>query len=85
MKRPSWTPLTVSVVCKTQVLILFIVNYNVVHLFQVRIIAVKPHSADVERLISYYNIIKTQMRSTLSHKTIQDSLYIKINVPFVPI
>jgi len=41
----------------------------------------KPHSADVERLISYYNIIKTSDRSQLSPDTIKDSLYIKLNMP----
>lgn len=41
----------------------------------------KPHSADVERLISYYNVIKTSDRSQLTPDTIKDSLYIKINMP----
>jgi len=41
----------------------------------------KPHSADVERLISYYNVIKTADRSQLSPDTIKDSLYIKLNMP----
>lgn len=30
-----------------------------------RVIAAKPHSADVERLISYYNLVKTSDRYTL--------------------
>lgn len=34
----------------------------------------------MERLISYYNILKTQLRSSLSSETIKDSLYIKINM-----
>lgn len=48
-----------------------------------RILAAKPHSADVERLISYYNIIKTPMRSQISPETIKDCLYIKINMTTV--
>ena len=46
-----------------------------------RIIAATPHSADVERLISYYNILKTSDRSSLSPATIKNQLYIKINMP----
>jgi len=49
----------------------------------VRIIAAKPHSADVERIISYYNVLKTCKRSSLSPETIKNSLYIKINMPVV--
>lgn len=48
-----------------------------------RIIAAKPHSADVERIISYYNVLKTCKRSSLSPETIKNSLYIKINMPVV--
>lgn len=48
-----------------------------------RIIAAKPHSADVERIISYYNVLKTCKRSSLSSETIKNSLYIKINTPVV--
>lgn len=48
-----------------------------------RIIAAKPHSADVERMISYYNVLKTCKRSSLSPETIKNSLYIKINMPVV--
>jgi len=48
-----------------------------------RIIAAKPYSAHVERIISYYNILKTYKRSSLSPETIKNSLYIKINMPVV--
>lgn len=48
-----------------------------------RIIAATPHSADVERLISFYNILKTSGRSSLSSETIKEDLYIKINMPTV--
>lgn len=49
-------------------------------MFQARILAVKTHSADVERLISYYNILKTQMRSSLSPEVIHNYLYVKLNM-----
>ncbi|KAF0716055.1 Uncharacterized protein FWK35_00033028 [Aphis craccivora] len=45
-----------------------------------RILADKPHSADVERLISYYNVLKTCGRSSLIPETIKNSLYIKLNM-----
>jgi len=48
-----------------------------------RIIAAKPHSADVECIISYYNVLKTYKRSSLSPETIKNSLYIKMNMPVV--
>jgi len=46
-----------------------------------RVLSAKPHSADVERFISYYNFIKTTKRSRLAPETIKDDLYIKINMP----
>ena len=49
----------------------------------VRILAAKPHSADVERIISYYNVLKTCKRSSLSPETIKNSLYIKMNMSVV--
>jgi len=48
-----------------------------------RILAAKPHSADVERIISYYNVLKTCKRSSLSPETIKNSLYIKMNMSVV--
>lgn len=45
-----------------------------------RVVAAKPHSADVERLISAYNKIKTEDRSLLSESTLQNTLYISINM-----
>ncbi|KAL4132390.1 hypothetical protein QTP88_009544 [Uroleucon formosanum] len=46
-----------------------------------RVLSAKPHSADVERLISYYNIIKTTKWSRLAPDIIKDAFYIKINMP----
>jgi hypothetical protein len=45
-----------------------------------KIFTAKPHSADVERLISYYNIMKTSRRSSLSPETIKNCLYIRVNM-----
>ena len=36
-----------------------------------RVVAAKPHSKDVERLISSYNLIKSTDRSSLSGYTLQ--------------
>jgi hypothetical protein len=44
-----------------------------------KIFVAKPHSAEVERLISCYNIMKTS-RSSLSPDTIKNSLYIQFNM-----
>lgn len=40
-------------------------------------------SADVERIISYYNVLKTCNRSSLFPETNKNSLYIKLNMPTV--
>jgi hypothetical protein len=37
-------------------------KYNALKTSLARVIATKPHSADVERLISYYNLLKTPVR-----------------------
>ena len=42
-----------------------------------RIVAAKPHSADVERLIKSYNLIKTEDRANLSSITLKNYLYIR--------
>lgn len=46
-----------------------------------RIIAAKPHSMDVERLISSYNLIKSTDRSSLTGETLQDYLVVRHNMP----
>ncbi|CAB3981496.1 Hypothetical predicted protein [Paramuricea clavata] len=47
-----------------------------------RVIAVKPHSADVERLISRYNILKSPARSRLNTDTLHYYiLVIGFNLP----
>ena len=45
------------------------------------IIAAKPRSADVERLISTYNKIKTDGRSSFSPETLCKFMFIGINMP----
>ena len=44
-------------------------NYPILSIIFARIVAAKPHSADVERLISANNILKTPDRSSLALKT----------------
>ena len=46
-----------------------------------RMLAAKPHSADVERLISYYNLLKTSDRSSMTPSVVHNSMYIRINMP----
>ena len=48
-----------------------------------RIVAAKPYSADVERLIKSYNVLKTDERSNLSSETLMNYLYIRHNMPVV--
>lgn len=46
-----------------------------------RLIAAKPHSADVERLISSYNLLKTSDRSSLAPETLRAFLMVRYNMP----
>ena len=46
-----------------------------------RIIAAKPHSKHVERIVSSYNLIKSTDRSSLSGDTVQDYLVVRHNMP----
>ena len=48
-----------------------------------RIVATMPHSMDVERIISSYNLIKTIDRSSLSSDTLKDYLVVRHNMPCV--
>lgn len=56
-------------------------NYPTITTIFARIAAAKPHSADVERLISCSNKIKTPDRSQLSVETENLYLYIYFNMP----
>ena len=46
-----------------------------------RVIAATPHSCDVERLISSYNLLKTVDRSFLAPETLNDYLHVNLNMP----
>jgi hypothetical protein len=46
-----------------------------------RILVCKPHSADCERIISAYNRLKSNSRSSLDQDTIIDYLYVLTNMP----
>ena len=46
-----------------------------------RILVCKPQSADCERLISAYNRLKTDARSSLTGEVVNDYLYILMNMP----
>lgn len=48
-----------------------------------RILAAKPHSADVERMISANNILKTNLRSSINLETENLYLFIHTNMPVV--
>ena len=45
-----------------------------------RVVAAKPHSADVERLVSTYNKLKTSDRAWLSSETIRNYLHVSENM-----
>ena len=45
-----------------------------------RILACKPHSADCERIISFYNKIKSTCRSSFKRQTMSVYLYIHMNM-----
>ena len=46
-----------------------------------RVIAGKPHSADVERLISRYNVLKSPATSRLNTDTLHYYIFIGFNLP----
>ena len=46
-----------------------------------RTAACTSHSADVERLLSLYNQLKTSDRSSLSNETVSHCLYVNLNMP----
>lgn len=46
-----------------------------------RVLAAKPHSCDVERLISAYNILKDDDRCSLNATTIDAHLHVRVNMP----
>lgn len=46
-----------------------------------RVTAAKPHSADVERLISRYNILKSPTRSRFNPDTLHYYIFIGFNLP----
>ena len=48
-----------------------------------RTAATMPHSMDVERLVSSYNLIKSTDRSSLSSDTLHDYLTVRHNIPCV--
>ena len=56
-------------------------EYKPVIVALARIVAAKPHSMDVERLVSSYNLIKSTDRSSLSGDTLQDYLVVRHNMP----
>lgn len=46
-----------------------------------RVLAAKPHSCDVERLVSGYNILKDDDRCSLNARTIDAHLHVRVNMP----
>ena len=55
-------------------------QYPVLTIAIARLVAAKPHSADVERLISTYNKLKTSDRSSLSSTTLRNYLHVVQNM-----
>jgi hypothetical protein len=56
-------------------------HWSTVSLALARLLVAKPHSTDVERLISAYNLLKDDDRSSLSATTIDAYLHVHINAP----
>lgn len=56
-------------------------DYSNITIAMARILAAKPHSADVERLISCSNILKSPERSRMTVETENYHLYIHFNMP----
>lgn len=48
-----------------------------------RILAAKPHSCDVERLVSAYNILKDDDRCSLASDTVDAYLHAHVNMPIL--
>jgi len=46
-----------------------------------RLLAAKPHSCDVERLVSAYNLMKDDDRSSLNAETVDAHLHVRMNMP----
>ncbi len=61
--KPGNTIATLNIVSTFRMLMsLPYSKYNTLKTSFARVVATKPHSADVERLISYYNLLKTPVR-----------------------
>jgi hypothetical protein len=56
-------------------------EWRVISVALARILVAKPHSCDVERLISAYNVIKDDDRCSLAANTIDAYLHVHINMP----
>ena len=56
-------------------------HYKTVNKVLARVLAAKPHSADVERLISCSNILKSPDRSSMHVETENLYLYVHYNMP----
>jgi hypothetical protein len=48
-------------------------------------LVLEPHSADVERLIKSYNVIKTTDRARMLPETLKNYLYIQHNMPVLAV
>ena len=48
-----------------------------------RIVAAKPHSMDIKRIVSSYNLVKSSAHSSLCGETIRDYLVVRHNMPCV--
>ena len=58
-------------------------NYDALKKVLARILVFKPHSADFERLVSAYSLMKTSSRNHLQCQTISNNLHINLNIPLL--
>ncbi len=61
--------------------VLLVPQWKILAVALARFSAAKPHSADVERIISLYNNLKTPERNSMDAETVQDYLYVAMNMP----
>jgi len=58
-------------------------SFNTVLIIISRVLVAKPHSADVERLISTSNILKSSNRQSLKVETENEYLFVHFNMPLI--
>ena len=56
-------------------------DWRTVSIAIARVVDAKPHSCDIKRLVSAYNVLKDDDRSSLAADTLDAHLHVHINMP----